>query len=1065
MASVGVNRSHRLCVTDFKRGTRYLIDTGADVSVLACKKPTQKPCDYTLYAANGTPISTYGEKTITIDLGLRRPLRWTFILANVQRSIIGADFLAENQLMVDLHGRKLVDKLTNISKVTQIITEDSFPSIRAVNSNDPYHKILMKYPDITKMESFKAIPKHDVVHHICTNGPPVFEKARPLNPVKYKAAKQEFERMVELGICRPSTSPWANALHVVNKKNGELRPCGDYRRLNAITEPDRYPLPRLTDFTYILKNKKIMSKIDIRRAYHNIAIAPEDIPKSAIITPFGLYEFTKMNFGLRNAAQSFQRFINNIMKNMKNTFCYLDDILVASESETDHINDLDEVFKRLNKYGVTINTSKCAFGKTELTFLGYNVTCDGIKPDEEKVKAISEYPQPNTIEELRRFLGLINFYRTSIPRAAETQTVLDKYLHNSKKRDKTKIIWTEESIKAFNDSKKIISEAVTLAHPDPDAKLVLMTDASNSCVGAALHQVINEELQPLGFYSKKLNNAQTKYSTYDRELLAIYMAIKHFRYVIEGRDLTVLTDHKPLTYALSKKESKSDSPRRLRQLDFIAQFCTKINYVEGKSNSAADFLSRIEEIHVPDIFDYEQLHKSQIEDTELQKLKENDNLQFKLFTMPYSKHELVFETSTPQARLYLPAEFRKQAIITTHGFSHPGIAATRRLIAQRYFWPNMNTDVTHYVKHCIKCQKSKINRHTITPLGEFEHSERFTHVHIDIIGPMTPSEDHRYCITIIDRTTKWPEVIPTKDITAETVANKFIEQWVSRYGCPVKITTDRGSNFESQLFTQLMKCLGIEKLHTTAYNPKANGQIERFNRTVKCAILARCNDSNQWVRELPIILLGLRSTIKEDIGFSPAQMTYGKSIRLPGDFFIPTKTNINATEYTSNLMGALATLQPATRKHVDNRKIFIHKDLKCANYVFVRRGVKKSLTPPYEGPFKVLERFSKYFTLQIGSRNVAISLDRLKPAYVINTTPETTEQITSHNLATETTEQQIVSPNSTETIKPPDTAITKHDTTTPKSLGSTKPKSFNGKTSPVVTRSGRTIKKTVRFDM
>lgn len=183
------------------------------------------------------------------------------------------------------------------------------------------------------------------------------------------------------------------------------------------------------------------------------------------------------------------------------------------------------------------------------------------------------------------------------------------------------------------------------------------------------------------------------YSTYDRELLAIYMAIKHFRHLVEGRKLTILTDHKPLTFALSKKVSPSDSPRRLRQLDFISQFCANIMYVEGDKNTVADALSRIDEIIVPPLFDYQKLSEVQKCDPELENLRKHDKLQFKLITMPDSEIKIACETSTNNIRPNLPKQFRELAIKTLHNVSHPGVAATQRLVKSRYFWSSMNTDI------------------------------------------------------------------------------------------------------------------------------------------------------------------------------------------------------------------------------------------------------------------------------------------------------------------------------------------------------------------------------------
>lgn len=260
-----------------------------------------------------------------------------------------------------------------------------------------------------------------------------------------------------------------------------------------------------------------------------------------------------MTFGLRNAAQTFQRFLNNVvLQNLNFIFVYIDDVIVASKSESEHKEHLRLVFERFNKYGLTINTSKCSFGQNEIEFLGYHVSKDGIKPLEQRVSSIINFPRPKTIEELRRFLGMINFYRRHLPQAAEIQSKLNIFLHNSKKNDKTEVKWTDESIAAFEQCRESLISAVTLSHPAADANIALMTDASKTCVGAVLQQREGVTWKPLGFFSNKLSEAQMRYSAFDRELLAIYMSIKHFRYLIEGRPLTVYTDHKPLVYALKK---------------------------------------------------------------------------------------------------------------------------------------------------------------------------------------------------------------------------------------------------------------------------------------------------------------------------------------------------------------------------------------------------------------------------------------------------------------------------------------------------------------------------------
>ncbi|GFT17029.1 transposon Ty3-G Gag-Pol polyprotein [Trichonephila clavipes] len=256
--SASPGRKFRLFVKDRETGCQFLVDSGADVSILPWTK-TKGECQasqYKLYAANGTEIPTYGLKILTLDLGLRRPFQWPFIIAKVERGIIGADFLQKFQLLIDLHNRKLIDGVTNLSIKGEVATIQENNDLSTVNRASKYFNLLKLYPDLTKPNLVNRVVKHEVKHHILTTGQPVYSKARQLAPDKLKLAKQEFQFMLDNDIIRPSKSQWASPLHLVNKKDGTLRPCGDYRRLNAQTIPDRYPIPRIEDFNHILKDKK-----------------------------------------------------------------------------------------------------------------------------------------------------------------------------------------------------------------------------------------------------------------------------------------------------------------------------------------------------------------------------------------------------------------------------------------------------------------------------------------------------------------------------------------------------------------------------------------------------------------------------------------------------------------------------------------------------------------------------------------------------------------------------------------------------------------------------------------
>ena len=351
--------------------------------------------------------------------------------------------------------------------------------------------------------------------------------------------------------------------------------------------------------------------------------------------------------------------------------------------------------------------------------------------------------------------------------------------------------------------------------------------------------------------------------------------------------------------------------------------------------------------------------------------------------------QLIVDVSNGPARPFVPFSWRRRVFDAIHSLGHPGVERTRQTISEKFFWPTLREDTSRWARECQPCQLAKINRHTAPPIGEFTVPERrFSHVNLDIVGPLPVSNGFRFLLTAVDRFTRWPMAVPMQDITAESVVEAFSYGWVSNFGIPSSITTDRGSQFSSAIWKQLMDTWSIKSHQTTAYHPAANGLVERFHRRLKESLIAISNnDSVNWYWKLPCALLSIRTTLKPDIGASPADLVYGEGLSVPGSLIPsnPVDDNSNSRrQLLDHLRLEVARLQPTETSAHRVPRVHIPESLAEATHVFVLRGGHQpALTSPYMGPFRIVSRGPDSYRIALPGRGVdSVNISRLKPAVV-----------------------------------------------------------------------------------
>lgn len=814
--------------------------------------------------------------------------------------------------VVDLYNAGEVIYVTTLHQVQE--TENAQPSIVEFNPEFKVEveAILTDFSDVFPEDLPNEMPPDRGVHNhriILEPGhePPNRQNYR-LGYAEEAEAKRQIAELLEKGLIRPSTSPYGSPILFVPKKEpGKLRMCIDYRPLNKITIKNSAPLPRIDDMLDRLRNAKYFSSLDLRSGYHQIRVIEEDIPKTAFRTHLGLYEFTVLPFGLCNAPATFQSLMNDIFRPYIGEFVliYLDDIMIYSSTPEEHVLHVRTVLQLLREHKLYCAPFKCHLFVTKVLWLGHVVSHNQIEMDPSKIEAVSTWPEPKNLAQLLSFLGFTGYYRRFIKDYAKIAMPLTQLL-----RKGTPWHWESQQSEAFNQLKEAMTSTPVLATPSPDYPFVIHTDASGGAMGGVLMQDQGKGLQVIAYFSKKLNDAQSRYPVHEQELLALVTALTLWRSYLLGAPRSVAhTDHKALTFFQTQP---SLTPRQARWQALLQEFNITIDYLPGKSNVVADALSRrpspqaINAVSVtgtvlPDpptntdnlnsdnpVSWIDQVKSAYAADPESQHLMQRIADSARHPTPWKLVDGLILHEVDHHRRLFVPHNFRQDILYEHHDSplaGHLGRDKTFAAVSRYFYWPSLSKDVNDYVSTCPACTYNKSSTQK-TPGLMFSHAvpqRKFQVVSMDLVTHLgTTPRGVDSVLVIIDKLTKVVTLLPTTiHVTGPGVAEIYYKNIVIRYGVPEVLISDRDSRFTSDFSRTFHRLLGTKQNLSTAYHPQTDGQSERTIRTITDSLRCYSNTGDDWDTKLPAIEFAYNNSVNASTGFSPFYLLYGQHPATP----------------------------------------------------------------------------------------------------------------------------------------------------------------------------------------
>uniref|UniRef100_A0A8R1EML3 RNA-directed DNA polymerase n=4 Tax=Caenorhabditis japonica TaxID=281687 RepID=A0A8R1EML3_CAEJA len=818
------------------------LDTGAEVTLMNAKdwmrlnKPKLSHSTINLRTANNEPIKVKGQFKCNFNLNGHHGSGLCHVTDTA--SLLGLDWIAQDTTLY----QHLIQ--ASVNSISNAIPEASSECRKKLELG-----LRSTFPDVFE-SGLGRCSKAKASLQLKPNASPTFRKARPVPYAVLPMVTQELNRLVKQGVYTATDySDFATPIVVVDKKDGSIRLCGDYSTgLNDSLDSHQHPLPTAEDIFSTLNGGKYFTQIDLSEAYLQIEVDEDSKKMLTINTHLGLFYPNRLPYGVKSAPAIFQQIVDTMISGLEGVAAYMDDLIICGSTVEEHNRRLHSLFERIKEYGLRVKSSKCSFLQSEVKFLGFIVNRNGRRPDPAKITAIEKMPAPTDVSQLRSFLGLVQFYGSFVKDLHNFRGPLDELT----KKD-VDFVWTKSCESSFGRIKDVLKSDLLLTHFDPKLPIIVAADASNYGIGAVItHRMADGSEKAIFHASKSLTTAQRGYSQIEKEGLGLIFAVEKFHRYLHGRKFTLRTDHKPLLAIFgSKKGIPVYSSNRLQRWALILlNYDFDIEYINTASFGQADALSRLIATNLANVesedrviasveADLDAEHRGIIKNlpvnattilkaskadptiTAVIKYVRDGNWPKLEKTSPvyqfFNRREslsIINDTLMFGHRIVIPKSLRSRVLQTLHQ-AHLGTDRMKKLARSFVYWPNIDKDIENLVRNCVDCQAAAKNpvKTTLEPWPA--SSSPFERVHIDYAGPINGI----YYLVVVDSFSKWPEILPTKSITATATIALLIPIF-ARFGNPKTLVSDNGTQFTASEFATFCASRGIRHLRSPPFHPQ-----------------------------------------------------------------------------------------------------------------------------------------------------------------------------------------------------------------------------------------------------